>query len=381
MQYRDLPLVTLATRKLGSSRFLTIQFKVNYELIKVVKELGARYDAAYQLWRLPYSLENSAYVQQVLSVHARIDNRYLLQADAEFLGYYKDVRLSDFHTREVGRYVRYLKEKRYSDATIESYRSLLIFFFKFVQKREVLEFTPKALAQFNYEFVVVPGKSVSYQNQAINAVKLYFKYRQISADLSGIQRPRTQKKLPVVLSMPEVERILLMTRNLKHKALLSLIYSAGLRIGEALALTAADIDSDRMLIYVRQAKGNKDRYTLLSEKALLLLREYFRVYQPRQWLFEGADGGQYSPRSAQLVLKAAVRAAGIAKRVTLHTLRHSFATHLLEHGTDIRFIQDLLGHASPKTTMIYTHVSHGYVQNIRNPLDMLGTKSNRPRLK
>jgi site-specific recombinase XerD len=156
---------------------------------------------------------------------------------------------------------------------------------------------------------------------------------------------------------------------LKHKTILSLIYSAVLRISEALTLKPKDIDSKRMLIHVKNAKGKKDRYTLLSDKILLLLRAYYSIYRPKEFLFEGQNGGQYSSRSAQAVLKEAVKKAGILKQVSLHTLRHSFATHLLQNGYDIRTVQELLGHKDVRTTMIYTHVLARGGRGVRSPLD------------
>ncbi|WP_233702685.1 tyrosine-type recombinase/integrase [Hyunsoonleella flava] len=157
--------------------------------------------------------------------------------------------------------------------------------------------------------------------------------------------------------------------NLKHKTLLSLIYSAGLRIGEATNIKIKDIDSKRMLIHIKNAKGKKDRYTLLSSSFLELLRDYYKTYKPENYLFEGHNKQQYSSSSAQKILKNAAKKIGLKKRITLHTLRHSFATHLLENGTDIRYIQELLGHNSPKTTMIYTHVSETTIRKIKNPFD------------
>ena len=205
----------------------------------------------------------------------------------------------------------------------------------------------------------------------MNALKLYFKtIHEKNIDIDKIHRPKREKVLPNVLSKEEVFKIIDLTKNLKHKTLLALIYSAGLRISEALAMKPNDIDSARMLIHIKNAKGKKDRYTLLSEKILLLLREYYTIYKPKEYLFEGQFGGQYSSRSAQTILKEAVKRAGINKPVSLHTLRHSFATHLLESGTDLRYIQDLLGHSSPKTTMIYTHVSSTSLKKIKNPFDI-----------
>ena len=157
--------------------------------------------------------------------------------------------------------------------------------------------------------------------------------------------------------------------NIKHKAILMLCYSAGLRLTELVNIRLKDIDSKRMQIRVEQSKGKKDRYSILSNRLLKLLREYFKIYKPKEWIFEGATGGQYSQRSIQLIMKEAVKKAGIKKRVSVHTLRHSFATHLLEQGTDLRYIQSLLGHESSKTTEIYTHITTKGFDQIVSPLD------------
>jgi len=186
-----------------------------------------------------------------------------------------------------------------------------------------------------------------------------------------VERPRNERKLPVVLSGEEVREILIQVKNIKHKCLLMLIYSGGLRIGEALNLKPTDIDSKRMLIHIRTSKGNKDRYVTLSKHLLDILRIYYKAYKPKKWLFEGPNGNQYSYRSSVNIFNRAVSKAGIKKQVSLHTLRHSFATHLLEDGTDLRIIQVLLGHNSSKTTEIYTHVSGAQLQKIKSPLDNL----------
>jgi site-specific recombinase XerD len=184
-----------------------------------------------------------------------------------------------------------------------------------------------------------------------------------------IERPRKKERLPEVLSKEEVLRMIEVTKNIKHRSIISLMYSAGLRRGELLALKITDIDSERMLIRVREGKGGKDRYTLLGEAVLSLLRAYYRQYQPEEYLFQGEQGGAYSPGSLLKVVKAAARRAGIQKRVTPHMLRHSFATHLLEQGTDLRYIQSLLGHRSSKTTEIYTYVANNAFRKIKNLLD------------
>jgi site-specific recombinase XerD len=190
--------------------------------------------------------------------------------------------------------------------------------------------------------------------------------------LYEIKRPRKDKKLPEVLSKEEVSRIINGTANIKHKAILMTIYSGGLRLGETARLEQAHLDRDRMLIFVKGAKGRKEGYTLLSEKALQLIDQYMKRYEPRKWLFEGARGGRYiSKRSIEKVFDQSCERAGIKKDVSVHDLRHSFATHLLESGVDLRYIQELLGHASSKTTEIYTHVSTKSLGKIRSPLDNL----------
>ena len=182
---------------------------------------------------------------------------------------------------------------------------------------------------------------------------------------------RKSQKIPVVLSVREVKIFFECTGNLKHKAILQTIYSAGLRLSEVVNLKIEEIDSDRMIITVRQGKEKIDREMMLSVKLLSLLRYYVKEYKPTAYLFEGQNGGAYSSRSVQQIMKRAVRNAGIRKPATVHTLRHSFATHLLEQGTDLRYIQEFLGHKSIQTTEIYTHVTDAGKANIKSPLDLM----------
>jgi len=187
-----------------------------------------------------------------------------------------------------------------------------------------------------------------------------------------IVRPPKDKKLPDVLSKNEVIKILNSLKNKKHRALLFLTYSAGLRVSEVVNLKLKDIDSERMLVHIRKAKGSKDRYSLLSKLALKELRNYAKDQKLKDWLFPGRKEGKHlSTRSAQKIFKRACKMANIKKEVSIHSLRHSFATHLLENGTDLRYIQELLGHSSSKTTEIYTHVTKKDFLNITSPLDVL----------
>lgn len=279
--------------------------------------------------------------------------------------------VDSFHKEDLMRFRRWLEEKRLSPHTINTYVEVTTFFVRYSILKKSKRYTRHLVESFNYEFIVCEGKSVSYQNQCINGIKKYFLFKNIDIGALELIRPKKEKKLPTVLSKSEVRSLMDETHNLKHRTLLALIYSGGLRIGEAINLKVGDIDSNRMLIHIKGGKGKKDRYTLLSQSFLETLRQYYRQYKPKEYLFEGQGGTKYSTSSAQWILKKAVLKSGIVKKVTLHTLRHSFATHLLENGTDIRYIQELLGHKSPKTTMIYTHVTENSIKNISNPFDDL----------
>jgi integrase/recombinase XerD len=248
-------------------------------------------------------------------------------------------------------------------------RSFLIFH----SDRLIGDLTHEDVICYNNEYILKRKLSGSYQNQIVNAIKLFFKTVQDKKmDVEKVHRPKGSKTLPNVLSKEEVKLLLESLGNLKHKTMLCLIYSCGLRRSELLNLKPTDIDSKRNIVIIRQAKGRKDRIAPLSLKILGMLREYYIAYKPMTWLFEGqVANSKYSDRSLEEVLKKSVRLAGINKPVTLHWLRHSFATHLLESGTDLRYIQELLGHKSSKTTEIYTHVSTKSLQSIRSPFDDL----------
>jgi len=245
-------------------------------------------------------------------------------------------------------------------------------FINYYADTKIDDITDAMIVDFLRYLVNERNISGSYQNQSINSIKFYFE-RVMGGQrkIYTIDRPRKEKILPEVLSEEEVVKILNATENLKHKAILMTIYSAGLRVSELTNLRIKDIDSNRMQIRVEQAKGKKDRYTLLGEKTLEILRKYFTEFKPKEWLFEGRDGEKYKPRRIQDILKKSVDEVGLKKTITVHTLRHSFATHLLEAGTDIRYIQSLLGHQSGKTTEIYTHITIKGFEQIKSPLDKL----------
>jgi site-specific recombinase XerD len=261
---------------------------------------------------------------------------------------------------------------RYSRNTVHVYTDCFTEFINYYASKELEEITQADILAYLRYLIEERCVSTSYQNQAINSIKFYYeKIAGRNRETFFIDRPRKEKFLPSVLSEAEVKRIIDSIHNLKHKCLIMTAYSAGLRVSELLDLKVTDIDSTRMLIRVFQGKGRRDRVTLLSTKLLEMLREYYREYRPKDYLFEGVTGGRYSERSIQNVLKRACRDARVFKHCTMHTLRHSFATHLLEHNTDIRYIQELLGHANAKTTQIYTHITTRGLDQLKSPLDNL----------
>jgi len=263
--------------------------------------------------------------------------------------------------------------KRYSENTIVIYREQIARFFKFYSNIDPSELTDENVKEYLLFLLRKKKISFSYQKQVISAIKFYFEKvlrRETKKYYFDIPRNK-ERKLPIVLSKSEVKQIIESTNNIKHITILSTIYSAGLRLSEVVNLKIADIDSERKLIYVRGGKGKKDRTTILSEELLNLLKKYFKKYQPKVWLFESVSQKQYSKKSVQKIFYRNLENTKIDKKVSVHSLRHSFATHLLEQGEDLRFIQKLLGHKSSKTTEIYTHITKKGLGKIISPLDNL----------
>jgi len=263
-----------------------------------------------------------------------------------------------------------LERCRYSPSTIKTYCSYFRDFQQYFDQQDLDRLDADVINSYLLELIRERHISISQQNQRINAIKFYYeKVLGREKQYYKIERPRKERKLPQVLSKEEIGSIFRNCPNLKHRMILTLLYSGGLRRSEVLNLKVTDIEAERELLRVSGAKGNKDRYTLLSKKILTDLRQYYREFKPGEYLFEGQRGGRYSATSVALILRRAAARSGIKKRVTPHMLRHSFATHLLEQGTDLRYIQELLGHNSSRTTEIYTHVRSAGVRKIKNPID------------
>jgi integrase/recombinase XerD len=332
---------------------IAVYFKKNNELIARIKKLeGSRWSQSLGVWHLPDNKTNRALFKLPL--------------------------LSESLPSEEGKaaiiqFIQWLRSKRYSESTIKTYSEALKSFLVFYKEKPIVAITNEDVVLYNNNYILKNNLSASYQNQIVNSIKLFFQtIRDTKMLVDKIHRPKRAKVLPNVLSKEEIKLILNAHSNITHKMMLSLIYSCGLRCGELLALKPVHIDSKRNIVMLKNAKGKKDRIAPLSPKILEMLREYYISFRPTTFLFEGVIPGEpYSEKSLQSVLKQALKKVGITKPVSLHWLRHSFATHLLESGTDLRYIQELLGHNSSKTTEIYTHVSTKSIQQIKSPFDDL----------
>ena len=330
---------------------IAVYFNYNQELIARLRKLeDVRWSLTLKAWHLPDNEENR--------------KRFKIESEKC---------LTAIHHKKIENYKRWLIAKRYSQNTIKTYIEVLSTFLLYYHDKPVEELNNTDINNYNNDYIIRNKLSSSYQNQFVNAVKLFFRVVEESKiDVELIFRPRRAKTLPNVLSKEEVKLILEATKNLKHKTMLSLIYACGLRSGELLSLLPDHVDSNRGVLIIKQAKGNKDRIAPLGGKLIEMLRSYYVTFKPKHYLFEGQQAGSaYDARSLQQVIKQSILRAGITKNVTLHWLRHSYATHLLENGTDLRYIQEILGHRSSRTTEIYTHVSTKSIQKIVSPYDLL----------
>jgi len=265
-----------------------------------------------------------------------------------------------------------LEIKAYSDNTIRMYLSEFSHLLSLLGSYQVTQLTSERLKDYFLYCVQELQMSERKLNGKINAIKFYFeKVLHRPKMFFDIPRPKKPATLPKMLSKEEVKQVIDCTTNLKHKIALQLCYGMGLRVSEVIKLQLQDIDSNRMMVHIRGAKGKKDRYVPLPSSILPSLRVYYLKYKPKTFLLEGQYGGAYSKTSVQHVFKKAMKKSGIHKEIGIHGLRHSYATHLLEAGADIRFIQELLGHHSIKTTQVYTQVSFSNSKNIKSPLDFL----------
>jgi site-specific recombinase XerD len=364
---------------------LKLQFPYDEHLIQQVRRLSQRrWEPQARVWLVPYTLRM---IEEMLHMFAdlRFEVESALLEECALLREYMDkqqtervtTKTIDLETSQWGAWtekqlVYELKLRGYSLKTIRSYCGQVKRFYSFYTANRGTA-VHEIVRKYSY-YLLSQQRSASYVNQAISAIKFYLEHvcGQVGEKPLYV-RPKKENKLPNVLSQAEVIRILKHVTNRKHRAILSLTYSSGLRVSEVVRLRWTDFDPERRTLRVRQGKGKKDRLTVLSETAYEIFQQYFQAEQPKgQWLFPGQTPGSHlTERTVQKVFEKALQNSQIAKEVTLHSLRHSFATHLLEGGTDIRYIQELLGHKRLQTTEIYTHVAIKDVRRIQSPLDRM----------
>lgn len=351
---------------------IIVRFPYNDSQVQQIKQIPGRlWDVQKKQWSLPCSKTVLDQLTGIFNPHEMVMDETFAQTN---MGQYLMSKVE--RLRPVVNYLEFARRQLFlrgmSHKTIRAYTNHL----KIFQDNLGCPIEQASLEDIHaYILKKAEGElcSHSYIGQLISALKFFYEdVLQKSNFLINIPRPKKARNLPDVLSEEEVRQILTSQDNIKHKVLLMMAYSSGLRVSEVVSLKISDIDSSRMLIHVRRAKGQKDRFTVLSKNALQILRQYSLEYKPNIWLFPGVENGHHlTERTAQRVFETACQKAGIHKKVSIHSLRHSFATHLLESGTDIRYIQELLGHSCSKTTEIYTHVSKKEIGKIISPLDRM----------
>jgi len=396
-QIRLIPLIHRNNECIG------IYFDKNVSIEYVVrKQPGAKWSRTNKCWYIPLTEEYYTLLVADLHDKAKVDNGALkgyLQKKRKLttvmpepkqypvtkkITYIKPValspawQLSTVNLKALESFVQLLKLKAYSASTINTYRNEFIQLLKLLKKKPVEDLTVEDLKRYMVYAMEKEGISENTAHSRLNALKFYFE--QVLGRVKffwEIPRPKKQHQLPKLLNETEIRKLFNALTNKKHKAMLFTAYSAGLRVSEIVGLRIADIDSSRMQILILQGKGKKDRYVNLSPVLLDILRSYMSTYKqkPEKYLFESGETGlAYPPRTVQQIFTNAKNKAGIKKEVGIHSLRHSFATHLLDKGTDIKYIKDLLGHFSLKTTERYLHVSKKQLVNIISPFDDLWGK-------
>ena len=332
---------------------IAVYFEKNAELIARIKKLeGSRWSQSLSVWHLPDTEEN------------RIRFKINEIPSTTYLSVSKE-NLTILHY-----YIEAIQLKGYSAATLKTYKNEFLHYLSYLKEQNAKECKTEDVRNYILYCLNELKLKEATVHSRINAIKFYYE-KVVRNERLFIEIPRPKKpyQLPKVIATQDVKKLFEVTSNLKHNTMLKLCYGMGLRVSEIVNLKIQDIDSKRMQVFINRAKGKKDRYANLPESILPQLRSYFIEYKPKEYLFEGQFGGQYSSRSAQQVFKQALEKAKIKKTLGIHSLRHSFATHLLESGTDIRFIQELLGHNDIKTTLIYTNVTDKSLRKIKSPLD------------
>lgn len=336
-------------------KVIFIAFEYDLELIKYIKSLtGSRWSNSLKKWYVP---DVSEYRKKFGLEKNRFEDINLIL-------------IANNNQKALKKFIDKIILMGYSKNTLRTYKNEFIIFLKYLGQKSINEITIEEIELYLINCLENQKLTENTVHSRINAIKFYFEnVLNKKIIFLNIPRPKKRSKIPKVFSQNEVKRIFSNTTNLKHNTMLKMCYGMGLRVSEIVNLKIEHIYSDSMQVLIEKSKGKKDRYINLPESLLEQLRLYYKVFKPKEYLFEGQYGGQYSPRSVQQVFKEALLKSKNYKQMGIHSLRHSFATHLLENGTDIRFIQEILGHKDIKTTLLYTHVSKNMIRKIKSPLD------------
>jgi integrase/recombinase XerD len=364
---KKIPTIFLEYKDYKKTPQLLVKFKYNDYLLNLLRKIpAATWSTSLKTWYLKDTKENLNLIISTFKGITTIDSSKLTKKNI-----FKR-NLTDSEKTLLNNFYLYLKGKRYSKSTIQTYTLFIADFINFHTKTPLAELTNRDVELFIETVFIERKYSISSQRQFISALKIFIVfYPQTKINDLSLERPKKSRTLPNVLSQEEVLRIIQLTKNLKHRAIIVLLYSSGLRIGEVTGLLLKNIDILRKQIKVEGGKGRKDRFVVLATSYLPLLHNYLTTFKPALYFIEGPTGKKYSESSIRKFLFKSVQKAGISKKVTPHTLRHSYATHLLENGVGLRHIQELLGHAKPETTMIYTQVAKKDLLDIQSPLDTI----------
>ena len=361
------PIIFLEEKIHRKNNQLLIKFDYDETLISLIRSIqGTSWSKSLKAWYILNTKDNLNIILKLFEKITTVDFSKIGKS-APFKR-----NLTEEQKQLLNQFYLFLKGKRYSQSTIQTYTFFIADFINFHTKTPLAELTNRAVELFIETVFMERNYSVSSQRQFISALKIFTVFcPQTKIHNLSLERPKKSRMLPSVLSQEEVLRIIQLTKNLKHRAIIVLLYSSGLRIGEVTNLLLKNIDILRRQIKVEKGKGRKDRFVVLATSYLPLLQNYLTTFKPALYFIEGPTGKKYSESSIRKFLFKSVQKAGISKKVTPHTLRHSYATHLLENGVGLRHIQELLGHAKPETTMIYTHVAKKDLLDIQSPLDTI----------
>lgn len=366
--------ITLTPLQHGEELQIGIRFSFDREVQEHLQKLGGvKWSDTHKSFYMAFTQDNKSRLFRHLNEKKWFVDYSKLQNPPELKIKEKAVEKPVFNREQkklLHEYVFYLRGKRYSESSVRTYYNFIYKFVDYQGSKPLVEFKLRDVEKFFEKLTAAGNFSISTHRQCVSALNhLAGLYPEFRTGIENIKRPKKSNFLPTVISKEEVIDLLRGTRNLKHRTILALIYSSGLRIGELLDLKLKDIDVDRRQILIKQGKGRKDRNVIMAESFVPLLFNYITTYQPKFFFIEGINGQAYSSSSIRSFLKISCRQAKLKKRVTPHTLRHSFATHLLQNGIGLRYIQELLGHSKPETTMIYTHVAQKDLLQIKSPLD------------